>query len=208
MLVCCTSIEFSSENDCLFYDPDFVQDSVFCDLIRFNIHVYVSHRKKSFISPTQELADTNKILKQVFLLLPQYCLGRGLFDMAKNQLYSDVYARLGVTYTLSPFKWDQVGRNLFSMFMLGILFFIVNLLIEYSFFIKFRQVFLAYLLFMSLGWFISQGPYHFRPVCLEILTLPVTIYSNYYYYSNLISTRCNVHFWYTYSSSHAHSDDL
>ena len=38
----------------------------------------------------------------------------------------------------NPFDWVQVGRNLFAMFMLGILFFIINLLIEYNFFIKSR----------------------------------------------------------------------
>lgn len=32
-----------------------------------------------------------------------------------------------------PFEWDEVGRNLFSMFMLGIGFFILNLVIEYNF---------------------------------------------------------------------------
>ena len=87
---------------------------------------------------SQGLKDINKILKQVFLLLPQYCLGRGLFDMAKNQLFADVYARFGENKLQSPFEWDIVGRNLFSMFMLGILFFIINLLIEYKFFIKSR----------------------------------------------------------------------
>ena len=33
-----------------------------------------------------ELKDINEILKQVFLILPHYCLGRGLIDMAKFQL--------------------------------------------------------------------------------------------------------------------------
>lgn len=66
-------------------------------------------------------------------MLPQYCLGRGLFDMAKNQLYADVYAEFGVTRVINPFKWDQVGRNLFAMFMLGILFFLLNLMFEYNF---------------------------------------------------------------------------
>ncbi|XP_045158186.2 phospholipid-transporting ATPase ABCA1-like isoform X2 [Mercenaria mercenaria] len=84
------------------------------------------------------LKDINNILKQVFLLLPQYCLGRGLFDMAKNQLFADVYARFGENMLPSPFEWKIVGRNLFSMFMLGILFFIINLLIEYKFFIRSR----------------------------------------------------------------------
>lgn len=60
--------------------------------------------------------------------------------MAKNQLFADVYARAGFEgkSLQSPFGWDVVGRNLFSMFMLGILFFIINLLIEYKFFIRSR----------------------------------------------------------------------
>ena len=46
-----------------------------------------------------ELANINSILKQVFLLLPHYCLGRGLVDMTRNQLVSDVFGILGmVTY--------------------------------------------------------------------------------------------------------------
>ncbi|XP_052776388.1 phospholipid-transporting ATPase ABCA1-like isoform X2 [Mya arenaria] len=85
------------------------------------------------------LKDINKVLKQVFLLMPQYCLGRGLFDMAKNQLFADVYAEFGINKLPNPFKWDIVGRNLFCMFMLGILFFIINLLIEYRFFIPSRM---------------------------------------------------------------------
>ena len=49
------------------------------------------------ISLLQDLKDINAILQKVFLLMPQYCLGRGLFDMAKNQLFADVYARLGMS---------------------------------------------------------------------------------------------------------------
>ncbi|CAG5131578.1 unnamed protein product, partial [Candidula unifasciata] len=83
-----------------------------------------------------DLKDINSILKQVFLLLPHYCLGRGLIDMAALQLRADVTARLGDEYTYNLFDWDVVGRNLFSMIMLGLLFNILNLLIEYKFFLS------------------------------------------------------------------------
>ncbi|XP_052777802.1 phospholipid-transporting ATPase ABCA1-like [Mya arenaria] len=85
------------------------------------------------------LKNINRHLKQVFLLLPQYCLGRGLFDLAKNQLFADVYAEFGINKLSNPLKWDIVGRNLFCMFMLGILFFIINLLIEYRLFLHSRM---------------------------------------------------------------------
>ena len=38
------------------------------------------------------------------------------------------------------FEWKIVGRNLFALFMLGIFFFLLNILIEYKFFIKWRSV--------------------------------------------------------------------
>ncbi|XP_062578503.1 ATP-binding cassette sub-family A member 7-like [Saccostrea cucullata] len=84
----------------------------------------------------EELKNINTILKRVFLLLPQYGLGRGLMDMAYNQRVSDAAALLGETIYTSPFEFDQVGRNLLSMFFIGIVFFTGNLLIEYNFFIK------------------------------------------------------------------------
>ena len=38
----------------------------------------------------------------------------------------------------SPFEFDLVGRNLLSLFCIGTLSFVLNLLIEYNFFLKRR----------------------------------------------------------------------
>ncbi|XP_056020266.1 phospholipid-transporting ATPase ABCA1-like isoform X2 [Ostrea edulis] len=84
----------------------------------------------------EELKNINDILKRVFLLLPQYGLGRGLMDMAYNQRVTDTAALLGEEIYTDPFEFEQVGRNLLTMFCIGILFFTLNLLIEYNFFIK------------------------------------------------------------------------
>ena len=46
-----------------------------------------------------ELKETNeKYLKKLFLVFPQYCLGRGLIDMAVNQATADAYAEFGMFY--------------------------------------------------------------------------------------------------------------
>ena len=42
----------------------------------------------------QELTDINNVLKGVFLIFPNYCLGRGLIDLAKNQ-FMDMFSRFG-----------------------------------------------------------------------------------------------------------------
>ncbi|KAK7488493.1 hypothetical protein BaRGS_00020278 [Batillaria attramentaria] len=62
-----------------------------------------------------DLKDINNILKQVFLVLPHYCLGRGLIDMASFQLQADVVARYGEELVYNVFAWKIVGRNLFGV---------------------------------------------------------------------------------------------
>lgn len=43
----------------------------------------------------QSLLVFNEGLKKGLLVLPHFCLGRGLIDMAMNQAVTDVYARFG-----------------------------------------------------------------------------------------------------------------
>ncbi|XP_013414368.2 LOW QUALITY PROTEIN: ATP-binding cassette sub-family A member 1-like [Lingula anatina] len=88
-----------------------------------------------FFSDDQELVQINTVLRQVFLILPHYCLGRGLIDMAANQLIADVAGiYVAGTAVKDPFEWDQVGRNLFALAVSGAAWFGFTLLIEYKFF--------------------------------------------------------------------------
>lgn len=51
----------------------------------------------------------NEWLKKALLVLPHFCLGRGLIDMAMNQAVTDVYARFG-TMNFRPFvTWFSRG---------------------------------------------------------------------------------------------------
>ncbi|KAJ3594859.1 hypothetical protein NHX12_004164 [Muraenolepis orangiensis] len=74
-------------------------------------------------------------LKKGLLVLPHFCLGRGLIDMAMNQAVTDVYARFGEEYTMDPFRWDFLGKNLTFMAVEGCVYFLLNLLIQYRFFL-------------------------------------------------------------------------
>uniref|UniRef100_A0A671YFI2 P-type phospholipid transporter n=1 Tax=Sparus aurata TaxID=8175 RepID=A0A671YFI2_SPAAU len=77
----------------------------------------------------------NEWLKKGLLVLPHFCLGRGLIDMAMNQAVTDVYARFGEEYIQDPFRWDFVGKNIAFMAVEGLVYFIFNLLIQYRFFL-------------------------------------------------------------------------
>lgn len=43
----------------------------------------------------QEIGGINDILKNVLLIFPHFCLGRGLIDMVKNQAMADALERFG-----------------------------------------------------------------------------------------------------------------
>uniref|UniRef100_A0A4W3GTX5 ATP-binding cassette sub-family A member 1-like n=1 Tax=Callorhinchus milii TaxID=7868 RepID=A0A4W3GTX5_CALMI len=83
--------------------------------------------------------DINDVLKQLLLIFPHFCLGRGLIDMAKNQGIADAYARFGEDRFQSPFEWNLVGKNLFAMFVQGMVLFMFTILLEYTFFIRSRR---------------------------------------------------------------------
>lgn len=47
----------------------------------------------------QEIGGINDVLKNVLLVFPHFCLGRGLIDMVKNQAMADALERFGITCT-------------------------------------------------------------------------------------------------------------
>ena len=60
-------------------------------------------------------------------------------------IYVCGFAPPGTKQTLDPLQWDFVGKNLFAMAVEGLIFFIFTILLQYKFFINFRQVFNNYL---------------------------------------------------------------
>ncbi|XP_033117050.1 phospholipid-transporting ATPase ABCA1-like isoform X2 [Anneissia japonica] len=94
-----------------------------------------------FLSEDEHLTNVNNMLKILFLVFPQYCLGRGLIDMATNQLYADTFSKYTGFYEFSsPLNWEKVGRNLFALLLEGFIFFALTLLIQYKFFVRPRHI--------------------------------------------------------------------
>ena len=83
-----------------------------------------------------ELYEIGETLKKVFLIFPNYCLGRGLMDIAKNEYlaqYSELAEKVipGVQAGFnSPFEWEIIGRNLVAMAAQGFGFFVIVVLVE------------------------------------------------------------------------------
>lgn len=87
----------------------------------------------------QDLLAVNQVLKPVFLILfPHYCLGEGFLKMATLYTIATVKRSFGYSVTYNPFEFDSVGRNLLALACQGTVYFTLNLLIQYEFFIRFK----------------------------------------------------------------------
>ncbi|XP_078074970.1 retinal-specific phospholipid-transporting ATPase ABCA4 [Mustelus asterias] len=78
----------------------------------------------------------NKILKNILIIFPHFCLGRGLIDLAMNQAVTDVYARFGEEFYFNPFHWEFIGKNLTALAVEGVVYFLLNLAIQHRFFLS------------------------------------------------------------------------
>jgi hypothetical protein len=78
-------------------------------------------------------------LENLFLLLPPYALGGGLLALTSNQVTAELLEEYGTDTYVHPLSWELLGKNVFVLLLQVIIFHIVNLLLEYSWFDGFRQ---------------------------------------------------------------------
>ncbi|XP_068603937.1 retinal-specific phospholipid-transporting ATPase ABCA4-like [Brachionichthys hirsutus] len=116
-----------------------VPSTAYVSLSCINLFIGINSSAVTFIldlfESTTALYKLNQLLKTVLLVFPHYCLGRGLIDMAMNQAVSDIYTRFGEDYSPDPYSWNFIGKNLFFMLIEGFVYFTLNLLVQYRFFL-------------------------------------------------------------------------
>uniref|UniRef100_A0A8C7U0Y9 P-type phospholipid transporter n=1 Tax=Oncorhynchus mykiss TaxID=8022 RepID=A0A8C7U0Y9_ONCMY len=116
-----------------------IPSTAYVVLTSVNILIGINGSISTFVMElfgNNEVGGINDILKNVLLIFPHFCLGRGLIDMVKNQAMADALERFGENRFRSPLEWDMVGKNLFAMAVEGVIFFIITVLIQYRFCIK------------------------------------------------------------------------
>ncbi|KAG1962342.1 phospholipid-transporting ATPase ABCA1b [Pimephales promelas] len=116
-----------------------IPSTAYVVLTSVNILIGINGSVSTFVMElfgNNEIGGINDILKNVLLIFPHFCLGRGLIDMVKNQAMADAMERFGENRFRSPLEWDMVGKNLFAMAVEGAVFFIITVLIQYRFFFE------------------------------------------------------------------------
>ncbi|KAL1458216.1 hypothetical protein WDU94_008382 [Cyamophila willieti] len=83
------------------------------------------------------LESVNEYLKVIFLVFPHFCLGEGLMKLANTYWTSTFANSYGTNLTsVNIWSWPMIGKNLSCMLFHGILYFSVNLSIEYKIYSK------------------------------------------------------------------------
>nr|XP_044990914.1 phospholipid-transporting ATPase ABCA7 isoform X2 [Jaculus jaculus] len=111
-----------------------VPSTAYVVLTCINLFVGINSSMATFVLELfsdQKLQHVSRILKQVFLIFPHFCLGRGLIDMVRNQAMADAFERLGDRQFQSPLRWEVIGKNLLAMAAQGPLFLLLTLLLQH-----------------------------------------------------------------------------
>ncbi|XP_075306746.1 phospholipid-transporting ATPase ABCA1 [Odontesthes bonariensis] len=120
-----------------------VPSTAYVVLTCINLFIGINGSVATFIMELfddDNVSRINDIVKQVLLIFPHFCLGRGLIDMAKNQAMATLYSNFGEDRFEDPLSWEMVGKNLCAMSIQGIVMFAFTILIQYKFFCKPRLI--------------------------------------------------------------------
>ena len=86
-----------------------------------------------------DLKQINDILKPVFtVFFPHFCLGQGFLQMSLLYNLAAIQRNFGYTVSFTPFGFEDVGRNLCALAVQGCVYFTINLLIQYKFFVHIK----------------------------------------------------------------------
>ncbi|XP_054656668.1 phospholipid-transporting ATPase ABCA1-like isoform X9 [Dunckerocampus dactyliophorus] len=120
-----------------------VPSTAYVVLTCINLFVGINGSVATFVMELfddETVSYINDIVKQVLLIFPHFCLGRGLIDMAKNQAMATLFSSFGENRFQDPLSWDMVGKNLCAMAIQGAAMFAITILIQYKFFCKPRHI--------------------------------------------------------------------
>ncbi|XP_074856969.1 glucosylceramide transporter ABCA12 [Carettochelys insculpta] len=102
--------------------------------LSFGINTIITHSVVFLLSQEKAtdlgLHNLAEILRRVFLIFPQFCLGNGLIELSQHQALMGFLKAYGVDYPNKTFEMDRISSKLLAMFIQGTLFFAVRLLVH------------------------------------------------------------------------------
>lgn len=82
------------------------------------------------LGKSQASKDTRRILHNLMLFFPQYALGDALVQISTNDITAELLERFNMDTYKSPLGWELIGPHFVFLFVMGLVFYLTNLMIE------------------------------------------------------------------------------
>ncbi|XP_063992095.1 ATP-binding cassette sub-family A member 13-like isoform X2 [Diachasmimorpha longicaudata] len=82
------------------------------------------------VGKSQAAKDTRQVLHNLMLFFPQYALGDALVQMSTNDITAELLERFNMDTYKSPLGWSLIGQHYVYLFVVGVVFYLVNIVIE------------------------------------------------------------------------------
>ncbi|XP_034365421.1 ATP-binding cassette sub-family A member 13 isoform X1 [Arvicanthis niloticus] len=87
-------------------------------------------RLLAIISKAQNLQKIYNVLKWVFTIFPQFCLGQGLIELCYNQIKYDLTHNFGIDSYVSPFEMNFLGWIFVELTLQGTILLLLRILLH------------------------------------------------------------------------------
>ncbi|XP_034521233.1 ATP-binding cassette sub-family A member 13 isoform X3 [Ailuropoda melanoleuca] len=89
-------------------------------------------RLLAIVSKAQNLQNTYDVLKWVFTIFPQFCLGQGLIELCYNQIKYDLTHNFGIDSYVSPFEMNFLGWIFVQLASQGTVLLLLRILLHWD----------------------------------------------------------------------------
>lgn len=113
-----------------FGEPSFANMSIFCLNVIVALSTMTIILVLEVLSETDEDEEFRKSLNKVLIILPQHALADGLRQIVQNYIVSRLFERYYINTYKSPVSSDLLSFHFTSLIVTGIIFIIINFLIE------------------------------------------------------------------------------
>lgn len=123
-----TSLVYLMEK--LFDEPSIAFMVIYCLALFVGINTMVIRLLIDVFELVQVSPLFKAFFEQLCLVMPPYALMSGLVDITRNQLFSEIYTLFDQDVYVSPFSMDLLGPHYITLASEGVIFFLLNLIIE------------------------------------------------------------------------------
>lgn len=114
----------------LFSEASFANMSIFCLNVIIALSTLTTIIIIDVLSENDEQERMRNFLNRLFLIFPQHALSDGLIEICKNHIMSKIFIRYYIETYKSPISSDLLKPHFTSLIVLGIVFIILNYIIE------------------------------------------------------------------------------